>query len=90
MHTRALALMHTHTHTHTCSQVSEHAPTHTYTHTHQPTHTHLGGSRTLVQACTKCPPPPIPPYRLILKGEKIKIIITRASQVPELLWQSTD
>ena len=69
-----------------------HAPTHTYTHAYQPTHTHLGGSRALLLAYTKCPPPPTPPYRLTPKRKQIKnnIITTRASQVPELLCQSTD
>ena len=80
-----------HTHTHTCSQVSVHVPTHTYMHSHQPPNTHIGGSRALVLAYTKCPPPPTPPHWLTLKGNKIKITITTmASQVQELLCQSMD
>ena len=56
-------------------------PTHTYT------HAHLGGSRALVLAHTKCPPlhPTGSPRR-----DFFFIIITTASQVPELLCQSTD
>ena len=45
--------------THTCSQVSVYAPTQTYTHAHQPD-THIGGSRGLVLAYTKCPTIPHP------------------------------
>ena len=67
-------------------------PTHTYMHAHQPPHTHLGGSRALVLAYTKHPPPPTPPYWLTLKGffNIFFIITTTASQVLELLCQSTD
>ena len=65
-------------------------PTHIYMHAHQPPHTHLGGSRTPVLAYTKCPPPPTPPYWLTPKGFFFFLIITTASQVLELLCQSTD
>ena len=86
--TRARTDAHTHTHTHVHRFPCTHPHTHACTPT--PTHTPKQIARTLL-VYTKCPPPPTPPYRLTLKGKYFKIIITRtASQVPELLCQSTD
>ena len=99
------AHMHTHTHTHTCSQVSVHTPTHihTHTHTHTPTpppphthththtnpHTHTQADRT--HLCCRTLNAPYPTLPAHPKGIIIlKIITTTASQVPELLCQSTD
>ena len=81
------------THRVTCTRANTHmftgfrACAYTYMHAHQPPpHTHLGRSRTLVLAYTKCPA-----YCLTSKDFFYFLITTAtASQVPELFCQSTD